>query len=227
MNAREPTLSELIIGAIQSRLLDFHVMLPCKVIAYNKDEGTVDVELLLRDQRPQLDGTIVLKDFPPIKDVPVRWFRCGKAWITLPLAVGDLGHVVFADRNLSNWSASQKGTIVDPKDLGMHNLSGAVFEPGLNPASSPVPSPDGDNMVLHSDTELHLGEKGLDANQYVALSKKVLDELDKIRTAVHNHAHTVVLGACTAGGATGTATTSSAPSVPALTEPKAAKVKAK
>jgi hypothetical protein len=186
VSPREPTLSTLLVDAIQSRLLDLHVMLPAKVTKYNAQHGTVDVKLLLKNQRPQPDGSVTLKDFPPVQDVPVAWPRCGKAWLTMPLADGDTGMVIFADRNLSNWAASNKGETVDPKDLGMHNLSGAVFLPGLTPTSSPIDSPSTDHTVLHTESELHLGEKELSDDNFVALSKAVMDNFNALLDAITN-----------------------------------------
>lgn len=236
---REPTLATLIIDAIKSRLTDFRVSLPCKIAAYNSSDGTVDVDILIKDQRLQSDGTVKLNAFPTIKDVPIQWYRCGTCWITLPLKVGDLGKLVFADRNLSNWSAANKGEVVDPKDLGMHNLAGATFEPGLYPASAAIPSPDPDNIVIHADTKVMLGEKGLDDTKLVALAKLVKDEITALRNTVNNNVstfngHTHLAGTLITGpspgspvtGATGTSPSSeSAPA--AVNDVKATKVYAK
>jgi len=208
---REPTLATLLVDAINSRLTEFRVSLPCKVAKYNASDGTVDVDILLKDQRPQSDGSVKLLTFPTVQDVPVQWFRCGTAWITLPIKPGDLGKLVFCDRSLSVWGASSKGTVVDPKTLSLHNFDGATFEPGLYPPTAAIPSPDPDNIVIHSDTKVMLGEKGLSDDQRAAVSKLVKDELDKINTAFSGHTHTVALGACTAGGNTGVATTTGGP----------------
>ncbi len=196
---REPTLATLLVDAINSRLTEFRVSLPCKISKYNASEGTVDVDVLLKDQKPQSDGTIELKTFPTIQDVPIQWFRCGTAWITLPLKAGDLGKLVFTDRSLSNWSASNKGEVVDPKSLSMHNFDGATFEPGLYPASAAIPSPDPDNIVIHSDTKVFIGEKGLTDDNLLALAKlvkaeisAVRDSLNSLTTTYNGHTHPYV-----------------------------------
>ncbi len=201
---REPTLATLLIDAIQSRLVDFRVMLPAKIAKYNSKDGTVDVDILIKDQKPQPDGTVKLATFPTIQDVPVAWTRCGKGWLTLPLAAGDTGEVVFADRSLSNWAGSGKGEVVDPKDLGMHNLSGAVFRPGLTPTTSPIDSPDTDNVVLHTETKLCLGEKNLSDDFYLALAKKVKTELDKLPAPDHTHTVAIPSGTAASTATSGT-----------------------
>ena len=183
---REPTLATLLVDAINSRLIEFRVSMPCKISKYNSSDGTVDVEVTLKDQKPQSDGTVELKDFPPIQDVPIRWQRCGKGWITLPLAAGDPGHLIFSDRSLSNWAASNKGEVVDPKSLSLHNFDGAIFEPGLVNTSSPIDSPDLENIVIHVMNKLMLGEKGLTDDNLVALAKLVKTELDNLRTALNS-----------------------------------------
>jgi hypothetical protein len=187
---REPTLATLLVDAIQSRLVDFRVALPCKIAKYNSSDGTVDVDILLKDQKPQPDGTVTLVTFPQVQDVPIQWYRCAGAWITLPLAIGDLGKLVFCDRSLSNWSASDKGQVVDPKSLGMHYLDGATFEPGLYPASAAIPSPDPDNIVIHTEKKVMIGEKGLSDDQRAAVSKLVKDEIKSLRDWAANHQHT-------------------------------------
>ena len=235
---REPTLATLLVDAINARLSEFRVSLPCKIAKYNSSDGTVDVDILLKDQKPQSDGTVELKTFPTIQDVPVQWFRCGTAWITLPLKAGDLGKLVFTDRSLSNWSASNKGEVVDPKSLSMHNFDGATFEPGLYPASAAIPSPDPDNIVIHSDTKVMLGEKGLDDNQLVALAKLVKDEITALRNTVNSfvttfNSHTHTQGAYTVAAAPGpvagvSGTPTGSASAPAIVnDVKAVKVYAK
>jgi hypothetical protein len=183
---REPTLATLLVDAINARLSEFRVSLPCKIAKYNSSDGTVDVDILLKDQKPQSDGTVELKTFPTIQDVPIQWFRCGTAWITLPLKAGDLGKLVFTDRSLSNWSASNKGEVVDPKSLSMHNFDGATFEPGLYPASAAVPSPDPDNIVIHCDGKVMLGEKGLADTNLVALANATKTELSALQSSLNN-----------------------------------------
>jgi hypothetical protein len=228
MSRREPTLSQLLIDAIQSRLVDLRVMLPAKITAYNSDDQTVDVEILLRDPRIQDDDTIELKDFPPIKQVPVSFVRCGAAWITLPLAVGDTGMLIFADRSLAVWNQSAKGQKVDPKSLDMHNLSGAVFMPGLTPPSSPLDAPDTANVVVHTNTKLDLGEKGLnDTDNLVALAKQTKANDDALLSYINSVKAAV--SAATYVNAAGNPTTLvfTSPAAPSLSEVKATKVRAK
>lgn len=229
---REPTLATLLVDAINARLSEFRVSLPCKIAKYNSSDGTVDVDILLKDQKPQSDGTVELKTFPTIQDVPVQWFRCGTAWITLPLKAGDLGKLVFTDRSLSNWSASNKGEVVDPKSLSMHNFDGATFEPGLYPASAAIPSPDPDNIVIHSDSKVMLGEKGLADNNLVALAQLVKTEISAVRDTLNNfittyntHTHPYV---DTPSGPAVTSTTTSTGTPPnPVQDVKATKVYAK
>lgn len=181
---REPTLATLLVDAIQSRLVEFRVSLPCKIAKYNSADGTVDVDILLSDQVPQPDGTVNLRTFPQIQDVPIQWYRCDDSWITMPLKPGGLGKLVFCDRSLSNWSASSKGQVVDPKSLTMHNFDGATFEPGLYPATAAIPAPDTENIVIHSATNVLIGEKGLTSNDYATTGKKVEDALSTLKNAI-------------------------------------------
>lgn len=228
---REPTLSNLLAGAIESHLIDFHVMLPVKVEKYNTSDGTVDVVVLLKKQK-RVRGELLISTFEPIQDVPIAWQRCGKGWLTFPIAKGDTGMIIISDNNLSNWAAASKGEVVDPKDTNRNNFSGAVFVPGLTPTSSPISSPDTDNVVLHTETKLMLGEKGLSDNNLVALAKLVKDEISAVRgslndlvTAYNSHTHPYV---DTPSGAAVTSPTTSTGTPPnPVGDVKATKVYAK
>lgn len=163
-------------------------MLPASIESYDAAAGTVSLKLMLNEQVPLQDGTIEASTFPPIEDVPVVWQRCGKGWLTFPLAQGDTGMVVFADRSLSKWSQTDKSEVVNPQTLSMHNLDGAVFIPGLTPPKNALEQPDTENVVLHTETKLDLGEKGLtDADNLVALAKLVKSEISALRDTVNTN----------------------------------------
>jgi len=68
---------------------------------------------------------------PIVNDVPVSWPRAGGAWMTFPIAPGDTGLVIFADRDIGAWvTAGDRGL---PDSARTHAHNDAVFLPGIRP----------------------------------------------------------------------------------------------
>lgn len=122
-------LDEVIRRAIQAALLRARVMLPAKIVKVHGNQR-IDVQPTLKTR--YRDGTVV--DLPVIQQVPVN-MPVGNGWsIKLPIAVGDAGMLIFSDRSLSAWKASN-GATVDPQDSRQHDYADPVFVPGLVPFS--------------------------------------------------------------------------------------------
>lgn len=182
-------LVQFIREALEARIAEINVSLPCKVLKYDSAKNTVNLQPLLKRRRRKKDNTVVASEIPTLQNVPVAFQRVNGAWITLPVTAGDVGMVTFAQRSLGQWMKKAKGSVVEPTDETMHPLAGAWFYPGGYPGESPIDSPSTDHPVFHTETELHLGEKGLSADQYAAVGKLVDDRLDSFRTSYNSHQH--------------------------------------
>lgn len=135
-------LDEVINQAIDTALKELHTWLPCTV-SNVRNNGFVDVQPLI--QRKYTDGTVV--NLPTIQQVPVIQPRGGSYSVKLPVAVGDSGIALFCERSLDNWIVA--GGFVDPQDPRMHDISDAVFIPGLYPTSS-IPAGAPTDMVFQN-----------------------------------------------------------------------------
>lgn len=124
-----PTLSQIINGAIESRLADLHVSIPGKIVSFDGIKATVQPEL----KRKFADDTIV--DLPPIVNVPVSFLSTNSASVTLPLKAGDTGLLIFSERSLDKWLVA--GGPVNPDDVRKFDLSDGVFFPGAKPFNQP------------------------------------------------------------------------------------------
>jgi hypothetical protein len=120
-------LDEVLRRAIQAELMKARVMIPVKVIKINACQN-VDIQPLLKTR--YIDGEV--KDMPPIQQVPISMSAGLDYSIKLPVDVGDFGYAMFSDRSLDNYLAGN-GEIVDPSSARNHNISDAVFVPGLVP----------------------------------------------------------------------------------------------
>lgn len=138
-------MAEVIREAIRAQLLDLRVGMPARVEKYNKDQQKVDVQPLLR--RRYKKGTTV--NLPVITGVPVQWHSAndGASYLVLPLKKNDTGWLSFSDRSLDSWLAG-KGTITTPDSPRHHDLSDAVFQPGLRTFPNPLTIANGNNAYL-------------------------------------------------------------------------------
>lgn len=137
-----PLLDRVIQDAIDTALLELHTAMPGKVMQINGNTKA-DIQPLL--QRRYKDGT--LQTLPIIQGVPIC-FPSGKDWwVKCPVAVGDTGMIVFAERSIDKWLVA--GGFSDPADTRKHDISDAMFYPGLKPFSETIPG-DPQDMVLHN-----------------------------------------------------------------------------
>lgn len=132
-----PPWSEIFRRWVDAKAADLHVALPC-VVTVVKTPNRVDLQPLLMEKYKYTPAAVPL---PIIQDALVCTPR-GAAWsIKLPIAPGDTGLAIFTDRSLDVFSASPGKLPVDPVDMRRHNLSDAVFVPGLYPFTNPPVNP--------------------------------------------------------------------------------------
>lgn len=139
-----PTQDQVLLNAINAALLEVHTCLPAKIV---RVRGTAKVDIQTQIKRKFKDGTIV--DLPIIQNVLVMHPRGADYGIKLPIAVGDTGLALFCERSLDVWAVS--GGQVDPKDGRHHQLTDAIFIPGLYPSSNQI-SGAATDMVLQNGT---------------------------------------------------------------------------
>lgn len=121
---------EIIRQAFWGQLLQVKVMVPCVVVNV-LGEQLVDIQPLIQTRYKSIPGP---QNLPVVHNVPVSMPMGADWYIKVPVAVGDTGYAVFSDRSLDVWKASQGG-IVDPQDARQHDITDAVFVPGLVPTA--------------------------------------------------------------------------------------------
>lgn len=202
MSRNNPTLADVLRGALDSRLGDLHVAIPARVESYNADRQSCSAQPLVRVAVPEAqveDDSRAVERLPVINGVPVVFPGAGDYSITWPLAKGDIVLLVFSEAALDKWKT--RGDDVDPGDDRRHALSDAIAIPGLRAfggkgSAAPVSGAGGsgsapDALVIQAP-EIRAG--GTDA---LALAS----ELNALRTAFNAHVHT---GVTTGGGSSGT-----------------------
>ncbi len=144
-----PTLAEVIREIIKSHFFDLHTTMPARVEKYDPATQKADVKPLLRKKYRAADAAT---EIPVIPSVPVQWPSAGggDAYIHLPLKTGDLGMVIFCERSIDTW-LSGDGQITAANDPRHHDLSDAVFIPGVRPFKAALSDVSADNLVIQND----------------------------------------------------------------------------
>lgn len=167
--------------AARAAVAGVNVALPATVVAYDEATQLATVKLVpcFRRRDPSQGGAVVCYDPPDLPGVPVAFPGAGDWSITWPLAAGDAGLVVFADRSLSEWKATGADR-TEPQDPRRHDLTDAVFVPGLrSPADAlPAAAVDASALVIRGAT-IKLGSSA--AADAVALASKVDTQLQAIK----------------------------------------------
>jgi len=126
-------LSEILFRAIDKKLCDMNIMVPCTVEKYDKTLNRVEVTPAFKKKYKSETEPV---DVPPIADVPVSFWRLGKAHLVMPINKGDQGTLIFSQRSIDKWIV--EGGQNDPEDSRKFAFSDAVFYPGLHSDTNPL-----------------------------------------------------------------------------------------
>lgn len=123
------------------------VSMPAEVISINNYRRKQVIDVKPYFKKRYADGEEV--DAPVIYNVPVKLYRSGSAWISMPLKVGHSVSLEFSDRSLEKWLTS--GERQYPDDTRMHHISDAVAYPGLYPLSQALSLPNIDDIIITNE----------------------------------------------------------------------------
>lgn len=189
---RTPELDHVLDLIVEEALDKARSMLPGRVTAYDADRQCVSVQPLIRAGHVDADGDRELETLPEVHDVPV-WFLGAQTngRITVPVAKGDTGMIVFASMSIARWKL--KGGLVDPGDDRRHDINDCFFMPGGHdfahvPSSAPT-----DAIVTHGETRIGgpLGtEKMIRGETYRGAEDTLLTALSVFVAAVSTFAAT-------------------------------------
>lgn len=209
-NSRSPTFGEVLRAAMETRLGELHVAMPGKIESYDAATQRAEVKPMLMRRFANVDGEEVVESLPVLSDVPVIFPRSGQYFISFPLEPGDYVMLVFNERNVDNFEASQLGSEVDPQDFRLHNLADAVAFPGYYPLAGALKEADAANLVLGKDDggiQIHMTPGGTVEVKLgggtAALSAAIAEHLkalytdpipNGIKAAFDNHVHSTGVG---------------------------------
>ena len=166
--------------------------LPGRVQSFDPSKQSADIEPLVHDTWEAEDGTSQTGPLPVIPSVPVCFPGSGGWRVTFPVAKGDTGLIIFCARSIDRWLS--EGGSVDPQDDRTHDLSDAVFIPGLTDFGHPIDPFKSDRMTLGKvgGTQIHLKPSGTqvgtdDASQldWVPIGTPLKSFLSQLLTALN------------------------------------------
>lgn len=152
-----PTDADLIQLALEDRLLDVWTCLPGYVAKVYADRGHQYVDVIPAVSRPIRDenGDLTVEALPQLIAVPVAFPQGGGFFLSLPMAVGDVVTVVFAQWSLDQWTESgQRGASegVAAAGTGIHGPAGAIAFPcGPMPRTSLLKDVSPEKLIIARD----------------------------------------------------------------------------
>ena len=153
----DPTLSQVLNNAIRAQLLDMHTAMPGKVLEYDINTQSARIQPLLKRKFIVQEKEV---DLPIINSVPVVFFGGANSIVHDSLVEGDTGLIVFSERSIDSW-LSGDGQSVSPDDPKTHDLSDAIFFPGLKSFSQVISGLSDTNMTLKKgDMTIELDPSG-------------------------------------------------------------------
>ena len=152
--SRNSTLQDLLARFRSSLVADLHTALPGKIVRYDASTQKADVQLLIKERYADESGATQARELPVIPAVPVQFPGAGGYRITFPVANNDTGLVIFSEASLDKWLVS--GGTVDPSDDRRHDLTDAVFLPGLRDFGHALGSAPTDRATFGKDDGLQI-----------------------------------------------------------------------
>lgn len=175
MTTRNTTLQDLLARFRESMVADLHTALPGKIVKYDESTQKADVQPLIKERYTDESGAQQSRELPVIPAVPVQFPGAGGYRITFPVAVGDTGLIMFAEASLDKWLVS--GGTVDPAEERRHDLTDAIFLPGLRDFGHALTSAPTDRATFGKDDGLQIHVDGskirIGSNSPIDLEKAV------------------------------------------------------
>lgn len=134
-DSQTPTLGQVMNDAMTRRLAGLRTSIPARVLAYDEDTFSVDVQPVVDEVFEDAEGKRTTQPAPVISGVPLMQYGSGGVRISIPVSVGDFVLVLFASADIDAWLALG-GTSQPPGTDRRHDLSDAVALPGIQPFAS-------------------------------------------------------------------------------------------
>jgi hypothetical protein len=155
VDSQTPPLDQIIVQAIATAMMKMRVYMPGQITQILGNQK-VHVQPLLQTRYTNASSG---SNLPVIQNVQVGMPMGQNYSIKLPISVGDQGHILFSDRSLDIWKNSAGG-IVDPQDSRTHDMTDAVFIPGLPTFSQQTNDTTTDLVLTAGQAQIRMAQSG-------------------------------------------------------------------
>lgn len=188
----------------EALLKGVHTSYPGSIVSYDPESKTCAVQIHYADFYATEGPEVSREDWTPIEDVPVLFPRGGGWSITWPLKNGDPVLVVFCERSIDEWFASDGASELSPALQVTHDAGDCIVIPGLAPRLDADFLADAENLIISGDHEFQVAADKVrlgtvDAAKPLALTEKVDARIDDLAGAI-NDIIQVLITANAAGG---------------------------
>lgn len=156
-------------AAIENTTKNLRTAFPAKIVSFNPENQTAVIECVIHNVLSEDESGVPL---PPLEDVPVQFPRSSGFDITYPLKPGDEGIAIISDRCIDGWWST--GNSDKPMMIRSHDLSDAMFIPGINSVGKATSNFDTDALAIRSK----------DGSQYIKLFENGNIEMDGTQLTV-------------------------------------------
>lgn len=122
--------------------------IPVRVVQ-DSDGHTAALQPLVKAVKRNADGSQELVDFPMIPSAPVNFASGGGLTSTMPIRSDDVGYALVMSRSIDVYQ--QQGNQQPQIDVRMHDLSDAVYCPGLKPDPQKLKNVSGTSAQTRTD----------------------------------------------------------------------------
>ncbi len=177
-----PSLSQLLLDCIESRLNDLHTAMPGIIVKYDPKSQKADVQPCLKYSVDNKEEPL-----PIIQSVPVHLFGASKAFVHFPIKKDDKVLLLFCEKSIDNWT--QDGGVVDVNDLRKHHLTDAIAIAGIYSINELIEFLDDKNIFIVNDKtqikitddgKIFFSAKGSEANEAMVLGKTLIEFSNKL-----------------------------------------------
>lgn len=160
-----PDLAEFISRRMRDISSRINCMLIGKVVSFNANFQTVDVEVQLTRVIKNVGASTdtvepknTIKTYPRLVSVPVVFLQGGVSYLTFPIAAGDTCIVLFFDRDIDIWL--NENQVAPPNSERLHDLKDAVAIVGIRNFLNPLPNYNTEIASLVDKTGERLAQAG-------------------------------------------------------------------
>lgn len=148
-------------AALKQAIVDLRCSIPAivKSVDYTNNPPTVTVQIAIKEVVKTPEGPESTAIYP-ISNVPIVLPSAGGFALTLPIAAGDEGLLVFCDMCIDLWWT--RGGVQDQFERRRHDISDCGFIPGMRSQAKPIPNWSQNTAQLRTD----------DGTAYLELTKE-------------------------------------------------------